>query len=247
MSSTTTPQVIDQFTTLNSGSGSISIPPQTQFNIMIHEGLRRPNLSNTLKDLLSIELEAQLGLSLNIISVHRVEEKSQIPPSIEILEQIISPNDFTIVTEEDGTQVIAVTQPLILIMCDNGVEILVNQYSGLATFYHNKFLIDNNGEFRNPNWTLCDIFRFLITLPYWWSGKDPKSKQYFISDKQVEHIKRMICSYMPKYEYGSFTLRPHQMIDDTPYMVFTVKEGDHYLSVNKNKDGQLSMSLKTTI
>lgn len=243
MSSTT--QVIEQFTTLDIGS-RVMLPP-TVFNTMLQEALKHsPNLHEHLKKLLSRELKQQLGMLLNIRSVHRVEEKYQIPPTLDILSKIVPLKDFNIV-KKDGKPVIEDKQPLILIKCENGEEILVNQYSGLATFYHNQFLIDDNGEFRHPDWTLCDVFRFIITLPYWWSGKDPKTNQYFISDKQVEHIKRMICSYMPKYEYGSFTLRPHQIIDDTPYMIFTVEEVDHYLSVNKNEDGQLSMSLKTTI
>ena len=245
MSSTTITQVTEQFNTLGI---SMHMPPHTVFNTMLHEALKHsPNLHERLKDLLSIELEKQLGMLLKIRSVHRVEEPYKIPPTLDILTKIMPPlKDFNIVME-NGNKLIVAKQQLILINCENGVEILVNQYSGLATFYHNQFLIDDNGEFRNPDWTLCDIFRFIITLPYWWSGKDPKSNQYFISDKQVEHIKRMICSYMPKYEYGSFTLRPHQIIDNTPYMIFTVEEVDYYLSVNKNEDGQISMSLKTTI
>ena len=241
-----TTQVIEQFTTLD--IGSISMPPHTPLNTMLHEGAKHSStLPERLKELLSRELKKQFGLSsFDIISVHHVEEKYQIPPTLDILSKIMPPNDFNIVMK-NGKPVIEDKQQLILIKCKNGVEILVNQYSGLATFYHNQFLIDNNGEFRNPNWTLCDVFRFIITLPYWWSGKNPKTNQYFISDKQVEHIKRMICSYMPKYEYGSFTLRPHEIVNNTPYMIFIVEEIEYYLSVNKNEDGQLSMSLKTTI
>jgi len=132
---------------------------------------------------------------------------------------------------------------LFLINCENNIDVIVDICSGTATLYHEKFLIDDEGNFRYPNMTMWDIVGFFCTLSYWWTGQDNETENYYVSDAQVKKIKEKIIEHLPQnYECNSFTLRPYKFVDGNPTMIFTSDNKEYYLSVKKNGN-DITMSL----